>query len=122
MRSTIRFLYGLYAESPIQARKQYAFYTVLIRFRGEQPMKTREQIYAREAGSILRDISMYRVLTEEQILRLHPSKYPREQEKVRNLLAYLVKQQRAWLSEDEQYYLGRVPIRASSTTPRPKSF
>jgi len=68
-------------------------------------MRTRDQIYAREAAALLRDISMYRVLTEEQIQRLHPSKYAREREKVRNLLLYLVKQQCAWLSEDEQFYL-----------------
>lgn len=68
-------------------------------------MKTREQIYAREAGALLRDISMYRVLTEEQIQRLHPSKSVRGRERVRNLLTYLVKQQRVWLSEDEQFYL-----------------
>ena len=29
-------------------------------------MKTREQIYGQEATSILRDITMYRALTEEQ--------------------------------------------------------
>ncbi len=68
-------------------------------------MKTREQVYGREAAAILRDISMYRVLTAEQILRLHPGKDAKEQRKIRNLLTYLVKQQRAWLSEDEQFYL-----------------
>jgi hypothetical protein len=67
-------------------------------------MKTREQIYGREAAAILRDISMYRVLTEEQILRLHPCKRAREQDKIKILLAYLVKQQRVWLSEDGRYY------------------
>ena len=51
-------------------------------------MKTREQIYRQEAASILRDITMYRALTEEQLLRL----YPRKRDKVRNLLSYLTKQ------------------------------
>ena len=37
-------------------------------------MKTREQIYGQEATSILRDITMYRALTEEQLLRLYPAK------------------------------------------------
>ena len=55
-------------------------------------MKTREQIYGQEAASILRDITMYRVLTEEQLLRL----YPRKRDKVRNLLSYLTKQGRIW--------------------------
>ena len=52
-------------------------------------MKTREQIYGQEAASILRDITMYRALTEEQLLRL----YPRKRDKVRNLLSYLTKQE-----------------------------
>jgi len=68
---------------------------------GDKPMRTREEIYGQEAESILRDISMYRVLTKEQLLRLHPGK----RDKIQNLLAYMVKQQRAWLSEDEQFYL-----------------
>lgn len=55
-------------------------------------MKTRAQIYEREAAALLRDISMYRVMTEEQLFRLHPGK----KEKTRNLLAYLVRQNRAW--------------------------
>ena len=55
-------------------------------------MKTRAQIYEREAAALLRDISMYHVLTEGQLLRLHPGK----KEKTRNLLAYLVRQNRAW--------------------------
>ena len=55
-------------------------------------MKTREQIYGQEAASLLRDISMYRVLTEEQILRLYPGK----RDKISNLLIYLVKQGRIW--------------------------
>ena len=55
-------------------------------------MKTRAQIYEREAAALLRDISMYRVLTEEQLLRLHPGK----EEKVRKVLAYLVRQRRIW--------------------------
>ncbi len=56
-------------------------------------MKTRAQIYERDARGLLRDISMYRVLTEEQLLRLHPGR----DDKTRNLLAYLVRQNRAWL-------------------------
>ena len=55
-------------------------------------MKTREQIYGQEAASILRDITMYRALTEEQLLRLYPGK----RSKVQNLLSYLTKQGRIW--------------------------
>lgn len=57
-------------------------------------MKTREQIYGQEAASILRDITMYRALTEEQLLRLYPGK----RGKVQNLLSYLTKQGRIWRS------------------------
>ena len=35
-------------------------------------MKTREQIYGQEAAGILRDVSMYRALTEMQLLKLYP--------------------------------------------------
>lgn len=58
-------------------------------------MKTRDQIYARDAGALLRDITMYRVLTEEQLLRLHPGR----DEKTKNLLSYLVRQNRVWQAE-----------------------
>ena len=37
-------------------------------------MKTRDQSYSQEAASLLRDISMYQVLTREQVLRLYPGK------------------------------------------------
>ena len=55
-------------------------------------MKTRAQIYEREAAALLRDISMYQVMTEKQLLLLHPGK----EYKTRNLLAYLVRQTRVW--------------------------
>ena len=53
-------------------------------------MKTREQIYGQEAAGILRDVSMYRALTEMQLLKL----YPHKESKIRNLLSYLQKQGR----------------------------
>lgn len=59
-------------------------------------MKTRAQIYEREAAALLRDISMYHVLTEGQLLRLHPGK----KDKIQNLLAYLVRQNRIWQVDD----------------------
>ena len=48
-------------------------------------MKTREQIYGQEAAGILRDVSMYRALTEMQLLKL----YPHKESKIRNLLSYV---------------------------------
>lgn len=53
-------------------------------------MKTRQQIYGQEAASILRDVTMYRCLTEEQLLQLYPGK----QDKVKKILSHLVKQGR----------------------------
>ncbi|MBM6925026.1 DUF5697 family protein [Pseudoflavonifractor phocaeensis] len=53
-------------------------------------MKTREALYRQEAAGILRDLCMYRALTEAQLLRL----YPGRQDKVKNLLSYLVRQGR----------------------------
>ena len=42
-------------------------------------MKTREQIYGQEAAGLLRDVSMYRALTEMQLLKLYPHKESKEQ-------------------------------------------
>lgn len=58
-------------------------------------MKTRAQIYSQEAASLLRDISMYRVLREEQLLRLYPGK----QAQIKNLLAFLTRQGRIYHHE-----------------------
>lgn len=58
-------------------------------------MKIRADLYGQEAASLLRDISMYRALMEEQILRLYPGK----RDKIKNLLAYLVKQNRIWYTD-----------------------
>lgn len=62
-------------------------------------MKTREEIYGREAAGILRDITMYRALTEGQLLRLYPGK----QDKVKNLLAHLVRQGRIFHGDTGLY-------------------
>lgn len=59
-------------------------------------MKTRAEIYGQEATSLLRDVTMYRVLSKAQIIGLYPGK----QNKVENLLSYLVKQRRIYLNGD----------------------
>lgn len=56
-------------------------------------MKKRTELNHPEASSLLRDITMYRALTMEQILRLHPGR----KESVQRLLAYFVQQHRVWL-------------------------
>lgn len=53
-------------------------------------MKAKDQSYSQEAASLLRDISMYRALRKEQLLRLYPGK----EQRVRILLDYLIKQGR----------------------------
>ena len=64
-------------------------------------MKTRDQIYAQEATSLLRDVTMYQVLKKEQILAMYPGK----EKKIENLLAYLVKQGRIY--RNGEYYLAQ---------------
>lgn len=63
-------------------------------------MKTRQQIYGQEAASILRDVTMYRCLKEEQLLRLYPGK----QDKVKKILNHLVRQGRIFHDADNNLY------------------
>ena len=63
-------------------------------------MKTRQQIYGQEAASILRDVTMYRCLAEEQLLRLYPGK----QDKVKKILNHLVRQGRIFYDGDRGLY------------------
>ena len=58
-------------------------------------MKARDKNYSQEAAALLRDISMYRALTREQVLRLYPGK----RDKINELLIYLTKQQRLLYEE-----------------------
>ena len=76
-------------------------------------MKARDQLYSQEAVGLLRDISMYRALTREQILRLYPGK----REKINELLIYLTKQERL-LYEEGLYRAAR--FMRSSTWSRAK--
>lgn len=61
-------------------------------------MKTRDQIYKNEFNSILRDLSVYRCLTKDQILRLTPGKGS----VIENLLTYMEYHCRLW--RDGEYY------------------
>ncbi|MDD4509900.1 MAG: DUF5697 family protein [Oscillospiraceae bacterium] len=64
-------------------------------------MKTREEIYGQEATELLRSISMYRVLTEQQLLRLFGGK----EDKIKNLLTHLLRQGRIFYdSASAGYY------------------
>lgn len=61
-------------------------------------MKTREQIYSNEAADLLKNITMYKTLTETQVLRLYPGK----ESVIKNLLNHLTRQGRIYRNPDKQ--------------------
>ena len=63
-------------------------------------MKTREQLYRKEAASLLRDITTYHCAKGEQLKRLYRGK----EEKIEHLLGYLVKQGRIFYDTKEDIY------------------
>ena len=64
-------------------------------------MKTREQIYSREATEILRDITTYHYIRHDQLLRLYPQK---NKDVIDNLLSYLVRQGRIFYDSNRDWY------------------
>ena len=66
-------------------------------------MKTREQIYGKEAVELLRDITTYHYIRHDQLLRLYPGK----EHKVEALLSNLTKQRRIqYEPATDMYYDG----------------
>lgn len=63
-------------------------------------MKTRAEIYGKEAADLLRDITTYHYLLQEQLLRLYPGK----EDKVQNLLSFFVKQGRIFFDNSTRLY------------------
>lgn len=63
-------------------------------------MKTREEIYGKEAAGLLRDITTYHYIRHDQLLRLYPGK----ESKIENLLTHLVKQGRIQYEEKTDMY------------------
>lgn len=61
-------------------------------------LKTREQIYGSEAAGLLRNIAMYKTLTEDQIRRFYPGK----EAVIKNLLTHLVKQGRIYRNPEDK--------------------
>jgi len=59
-------------------------------------MKTRNDLYSKEAAELLRVIADYKVLLTEQIIRLFPGR----EEKVQIILHNLRSQRRIWVSQD----------------------
>ena len=63
-------------------------------------MKTREQIYRKEAAELLRDLTTYHYIYRDQVLRLYPGK----ESKIENLLAYFTRQSRIFFDKDTGLY------------------
>lgn len=63
-------------------------------------MKTREQIYGKEASELLRDISNYHCIRKEQLLHM----YSKNESTINNLLSYLVKQGRIYYNPITDIY------------------
>lgn len=63
-------------------------------------MKTREQVYGKEAADILRNITTYHYLRHDQFLRLYPGK----EDKIANLLSFFVKQGRIFMDKKMMIY------------------
>ena len=59
-------------------------------------MKTREDLYSKEAAELIRVVSSYKALYTEQVIRL----FPNQEEKIRTLINSFRQQKRIWLSQD----------------------
>lgn len=66
-------------------------------------MKTRAEIYGKEAADLLRNITTYHYIRHDQCLRLYPGK----EDKISNLLSFFVKQGRIfWDKKLNMYHDG----------------
>lgn len=63
-------------------------------------MKTRDQIYRKEAAELLRDLTTYHYMRYDQLLRLYPGKGG----KIENLLSYFTRQGRIFYDKDLDMY------------------
>ncbi len=63
-------------------------------------MKTREQIYGKEAAALLRDITTYHCMKRSQIIKLYPGK----ERQVENLLSHLTRQGRIFYDTGSDAY------------------
>lgn len=71
-------------------------------------MKTREQIYGKEAADILRNITTYHCIRHDQFLRMYPGK----EEKISNLLSFLVRQGRIHTDKEHRLYYDGAEMEA----------
>ena len=72
------------------------------------PIHTRAEIFGNEAVQILREISMYPGISEQQLFRFHPGK----KEHIKAMLTQLSKQGRIRQEADNSYYPSGVSNRA----------
>ena len=63
-------------------------------------MKTRAEIYSKEAADMLRNITTYHYMRHDQLLRLYPGK----EEKIDNLLSFFLRQGRIFRDEHSDLY------------------
>ena len=78
----------------------YVQITHRLRIGRRDVMKTRADIYGKEAAELLREISMYPGLSEQQLVRFYPGK----EDKIRNLLVHLQRQGRTVMTEAGSYF------------------
>ena len=83
-------------------------------------MKTRAEIYGNEAADLLRTVTMYPGLSEQQLLCFHPGK----EETAKALLSHLERQGRIFQAESGGHFpagqpaqLYRAPVRAGGGPP-----
>lgn len=75
-------------------------------------MKTREQIYGKEASALLRDITTYHYMKRGQLLKLYPGK----ERQIESLLPHLVRQGRICYDADTDIYFDSPDTRPDSET------
>lgn len=63
-------------------------------------MKTRDQIYRKEAAELLRDLTTYHYMRRDQLLRLYPGK----ESKIENLLSHFSRQGRIFYDKENDMY------------------
>ena len=76
-------------------------------------MKTRAEIYANEAADLLRTVTMYPGLSEQQLLCFHPGK----EDIAKALLSHLERQGRIFQADSDGFFLtGQTPKTVSTNT------
>ena len=80
-------------------------------------MKTRAEIYGNEAADLLRTVTMYPGLSEQQLLCFHPGK----EETAKALLSHLERQGRIFQAESGGYFPPLIFLSSSFSLPMANS-